>query len=70
MQFHAEENARLRRILVVDDNEMSAFTLSWAMEGCGYEVRTCFNGYSALEAAHQFHPHVVLLDIGMPTMDG
>ena len=59
-----------RRILVVDDNRSSALTLSWAMELFGYEVRTCFDGQSAVEVAHEFQPEVVLLDIGMPVMDG
>ncbi len=59
-----------RRILVVDDNESSAMTLSWAMEMYGYEVRTCYDGFSAVEIAENFHPEIVLLDIGMPVMDG
>lgn len=59
-----------RRILVVDDNESSAMTLSWAMEMYGYEVRTCYDGVSAVEVAEDFQPEIVLLDIGMPVMDG
>ena len=59
-----------QRVLVVDDNESSALTLTWAMEMFGYEVRTCFDGKSAVEVAHDFQPTVVLLDIGMPLMDG
>ncbi len=59
-----------RRILVVDDNRSSALTLTWAMELFGYEVRTCFDGQTAIEVAHEFRPEVVLLDIGMPIMDG
>jgi CheY-like chemotaxis protein len=43
-----------QRILVVDDNESSALTLTWAMEMFGYEVRTCFDGKSAVEVAHDF----------------
>ena len=58
------------RVLVVDDNEPSAMTLTWAMELYGYEVRTCFDGKAAIEVADQFKPEVVLLDIGMPVMDG
>ena len=59
-----------KRVLVVDDNETSALTLTWAMELFGYDVRTCYNGHSAVEVAHEFQPEVVLLDIGMPIMDG
>ncbi len=58
------------RVLVVDDNQPSAMTLTWAMELNGYEVRTCFDGRSAVEVAHGFHPDVVLLDLGMPGIDG
>ncbi len=58
------------RILVVDDNYPSAMTLSWAMEANGHEVHTCYNGRDAVEAARTFHPDVVLLDIGMPVMNG
>ncbi|WP_303831584.1 response regulator [Asticcacaulis taihuensis] len=58
------------RVLVVDDNEPSAMTLTWAIELYGYEVRTCFDGKAAIEVADQFKPEVVLLDIGMPVMDG
>ena len=58
------------RVLVVDDNEPSAMTLAWAMELCGHEVKTCFDGSSAIRVAADFHPELVLLDIGMPVMDG
>lgn len=46
---------RPTRILVVDDNQPSAMTLTWAMELYGYEVRTCFEGKAALATAHEFH---------------
>jgi len=59
-----------RRVLVVDDNEPSAMTLSWLMELQGFEVRTCFDGRSAVNVAEDFHPEIVLLDLGMPVMDG
>lgn len=63
-------NGHPKRILVVDDNRPSAQTLALFMEINGYEVKTCFDGVSAVETAHDFHPDVVLLDIGMPKMDG
>ena len=67
----AEQNDRqVKRILVVDDNRPSAQSLAWVMELNGYEVRACFDGASAVETAHDFHPDVVLLDLGMPVMDG
>ncbi len=58
------------RVLVVDDNQPSALTLTWAMEENGHDVRTCFNGRDAVEVAKTFHPDVVLLDVGMPIMNG
>jgi CheY-like chemotaxis protein len=59
-----------KRILVVDDNEPSALTLTWALEMFGHEVRTCYDGASAVTMAGAFAPQVVLLDLGMPNMDG
>jgi len=58
------------RILVVDDNLPSALSLSWAMELHGYDVRTCHDGRTALKEADGFVPDVVLLDLGMPIMNG
>jgi two-component system OmpR family response regulator len=59
-----------RRLLVVDDNQNSALTLSWAMEMYGYEVRTCYDGLSALDVALEFEPQIVLLDLNMPLING
>ena len=59
-----------RRILVVDDNELSANSLSILLGMAGNETRTAYGGPEALAAAEKFRPHVVLLDLGLPTMDG
>jgi PAS domain S-box-containing protein len=59
-----------RRILVVDDNEDAAESLAQFLRMKGQEVRTAYRGPAALEAAGAFLPEVVLLDIGMPGMDG
>jgi two-component system OmpR family response regulator len=59
-----------RRLLVVDDNQHSALTLSWAMEMYGYEVRTCYDGLSAIDVALEFEPQVVLLDLNMLMLNG
>ena len=59
-----------RRILVVDDNVDAAESLSTLLSLDGHEVRTVHGGPAALEQVRAFCPQVVLLDIGMPGMDG
>ncbi|WP_303827285.1 response regulator [Asticcacaulis taihuensis] len=63
------ENSTLR-VLVVDDNQASADTLHWTVELFGDTVKSCHDGKTALKLAADFRPDVVLLDIGMPGMDG
>ncbi|NIA52598.1 PAS domain S-box protein [Massilia sp. TW-1] len=59
-----------QRILVVDDNRDAADTLGLLLEADGAEVRVCYDGRAALAAAESFLPTSVLLDLGMPGMDG
>ena len=59
-----------RRVLVVDDNRDSADTLAALLEAWDHEVRTCYDGTSALAIVANFRPDVVLLDIGLPRMNG
>lgn len=59
-----------RRVLVVDDNLDSADTMAELVRIWGYEVRTAHDGPAALECARSFRPNVVLLDVGLPGMDG
>jgi CheY-like chemotaxis protein len=61
---------KLRRVLVVDDNRDSATSLSMMLELMGSESRAAFDGMSAVEVAAEFRPDVILLDIGMPGMNG
>jgi len=58
------------RILVVDDNINAADSLATLLELGGHEVRVAYEGEAALLVAEAFRPQVVLLDIGMPGMDG
>ncbi|UXI65842.1 PAS domain-containing protein [Tahibacter amnicola] len=58
------------RILVVDDNEDAANTLSFILQGLGNQVRVARDGPEGLAALESECPDVVLLDIGMPGMDG
>jgi PAS domain S-box-containing protein len=59
-----------RRVLVVDDNRDSAESIALLAEIWGHEVRTALDGPSALEIAAAYRPEVILLDIGLPGMDG
>jgi CheY-like chemotaxis protein len=57
-------------MLIVDDNEDSARTMAILQRRRGHETRTAFTGPEAVAAAAEFVPDVVLLDIGLPGMDG
>jgi CheY-like chemotaxis protein len=59
-----------RRVLVVDDNQDAADTLALLLELMGHQTRTAHDGLAALDAAAAFEPDVVLLDIGLPKMNG
>lgn len=59
-----------RRILVVDDNQDSAASMAMMLELLGNEVRTAHNGVEGVELAEQFRPQVILMDIGMPRLNG
>ncbi len=59
-----------RLILIVDDNIDSARSMAALQSRRGHETRTAFTGPEALAVAADFHPEVVLLDIGLPDMDG
>jgi CheY-like chemotaxis protein len=58
------------KVLVVDDNHDAALSLAMLVEMLGHEMRVAYDGVEALQVAGEFHPELVLLDIGMPRMDG
>jgi signal transduction histidine kinase len=68
----AAPTARVRpqRILVIEDERDTAATMKVLLERWGHRVTVAYNGASALEAARQIPPDVVLCDIGLPGMDG
>jgi CheY-like chemotaxis protein len=70
VQAAAGKPHQRRRVLVVDDDRDAAEMLAQALKGAGHEVRQEHDGMSALVAAAQFQPDVVLLDLGLPGMDG
>jgi len=59
-----------RRILIVDDNRDSAASLSMLLELTGNEIYTAHDGVEAMAAIEKHRPEVVLLDIGLPKLDG
>ena len=58
------------RVLIADDDRDGTITLSTVLELEGYEVRAVHGGQDALDAAREFRPHAVVLDIGMPKVTG
>lgn len=61
---------RRLRLIVVDDHEDSARTLSLVLKAAGHEVTTFFKGADALRALTETRPDAVILDIEMPDVDG
>lgn len=59
-----------RRILVVDDNQDAASSLAAMLRMMGHEVQVAHDGLEALRAGAAFEPDLMLLDIGMPKLDG
>ena len=59
-----------RRILIADDNTDAAVSLAEVLQLMGHEVRTAGDGLEAIVEAESFRPDVVLLDIGMPNLNG
>jgi PAS domain S-box-containing protein len=58
------------RILIVDDNEDGADSLAMMLQLMGNETRTVYDGIAAIKTSETFAPHAVLLDLGMPKMNG
>jgi CheY-like chemotaxis protein len=59
-----------RRILVVDDNRDSAASMASLLKLHGNEVRTAHDGMAAIDVAEEFRPEVILMDVGMPRLNG
>src|SRR5258705_478567 len=66
----ARRTAAARRILAVDDNVDSVNSLAMLLRLMGHDVRTAIEGIEALDAARVFRPEIVVLDLGLPGMDG
>jgi signal transduction histidine kinase len=61
---------RSLKVLVVDDNLAVAQTVGWMLEEIGHEYQLVHDGRQALQAAREYGPDAILLDIGLPVMDG
>jgi CheY-like chemotaxis protein len=64
------DSSTKRRLLVVDDNRDAGRTMAILLQLQGYEVRTASDGLQALDIVAEFQPEVILMDIGMPNLDG
>ena len=59
-----------RRILVVDDNRDSANSMAMMLKLLGNEVATAYDGFEAMEVGKEFQPRIILMDVGMPRLNG
>jgi signal transduction histidine kinase len=69
-QQTVDEDAQRLRVLVIDDNVDVAETIGWLLEDMGHDFLLVHDARRALDVAREFLPDVILLDIGMPFMDG
>lgn len=70
MHDEDDPDPRRLRVLVVDDNQDAAVTLSTLLELKGYQTGTAHNGHDAVRAAIRMRYDAVVLDLGMPVMNG
>lgn len=68
--FEEQGTSNAVRVLVVDDNEAAAEGLATLLRHHGHDARCVYGGREAITLAHQFRPDAIVLDIGMPGMDG
>ncbi len=65
-----ETSARLPSVLVVDDERLLADTTATILRRSGFNTKTAYDGFAALEMTRSFHPDYLLTDIMMPVMNG
>lgn len=70
MTFYGFNDKKTARILVVDDDEMIALTLTAILQEQGYEAATAFSGKEAVALAAEFLPDLLLSDVNMGAMNG
>ena len=64
------KDTAIRKVLLVDDQQVACKSTAILLEMSGYKVRTAFNGRTAIEIAGEFSPDIIILDIGLPDIDG
>jgi signal transduction histidine kinase len=69
-QQKVDEDIQHLRVLVIDDNVDVAETIGWLLEDMGHDFLLVHDARLALDVAREFLPDVILMDIGMPFMDG
>jgi CheY-like chemotaxis protein len=67
---HSSLLARPLRVLVVDDNVDTVLSFSMLLRASGYDVQSAHDGPAAVQAAIDYRPDIVLLDIGLPGLNG
>ena len=67
--IHAPDQPK-RRILIVDDNHDACDSMAMLLNLLGHDVRIAHDGFEALECVKEFAPHIVLMDVGMPNLNG
>jgi CheY-like chemotaxis protein len=67
---HTVAEAATPRILIAEDNRDEAESLKLLLKGLGYEAHAVNDGESAVRAASDLRPHVILMDIGLPGVNG
>ena len=70
MRMGTEEQALSGRVLVIEDDTEITDVLRRSLRHEGYEVRTAGDGVEALDTAAEFFPDLVVLDLGLPRLDG
>lgn len=65
-----DANSTACRVMIVDDNRDGADSMGWLLGLIGFNVQVCYDGFDALAAAATFSPHVCLIDLNMPRMNG
>ena len=64
------KTAAPKRVLLIEDHIDAVRSLAFLLEDMGHEVDYAINGYAGIEKARQFRPDFILLDIGLPGIDG